>query len=484
MEMTDDDRRRMQVNDKALHMLFCALGPDMYSKMSSYTSAKEVWDTLEITYEGTNDVKETKIGLLNLSYENFKMEPDENVTKMFDRFSVIVNGLKGFGEIIPEDKLVRKLLYSLPESWDSKRTAIIEAKDLKTLKLDALMGSLLTHEIMKQGREDEKKREEKKLEKKEVEKKKIGIALKASQDESDSSGEEDDEEMAMLAKRFTRFMKSQRGRRFQRKVDFKNKSKEEEKDQLICYECKRPGHIISECPQLKKKSFGKKKKLKAQIATWSDEESSDEEEQEVANLCLMALEEETKVISNSSICDLTYNELLEEYEELQEIYDELYGMYKESILKHKKIISDLKFDKDSLYEAHHDLELKMKSMQSNQKDLEKKNEDLHNLLSKVQDDHLKEVGDLKASLSKVGKNNFQNPSSSKPNYVKRTFNGYKQRNSHKVFKGKRIRSVWVPKELITSNNTRAIATWIPKGTKILGANTHGPKMIWVPKVKT
>ncbi|KAK8983114.1 hypothetical protein V6N11_057870 [Hibiscus sabdariffa] len=484
MEMTDDDHRRMQVNDKALHMLFCSLGPDMYSKMSSYTSAKELWDTLETTYEGTNDVKETKIGLLNLSYENFKMEPDENVTKMFDRFSVIVNGLKGFGGIIPEDKLVRKLLYSLSESWDSKRTAIIEAKDLKTLKLDALMGSLLTHEIMKQGREDEKKKEEKKLEKKEVDKKKIGIALKASQNKSDSSGEEDDEEMAMLGKRFTRFMKSQRGRRFQRKVDFKNKSKEEEKYQLICYECKRPGHIRSECPQLKKKSFGKKKKLKAQIATWSDEESSDEEEQEVANLCLMALEEETKVTSNSSICDLTYNELLEEYEELQEIYDELYGMYKESILKHKKIISDLKFDRDSLYEAHHDLELKMKSMQANQKDLEKKNKDLHNLLSKFQDDHLKEVGDLKASLSKVGKNNFQNPSSSKPNYVKRPFNGYKQRNSHKVFKGKRIRSVWVPKELITSNNTSAIATWIPKGTKILGANTHGPKMIWVPKVKT
>ncbi|KAK8621924.1 hypothetical protein V6N13_097552 [Hibiscus sabdariffa] len=288
----------------------------------------------------------------------------------------------------------------------------------------------------------------------------------------------------MLAKRFTRFMKSQRGRRFQRKVDFKNKSKEEEKDQLICYECKRPGHIRSECPQLKKKSFGKKKKIKAQIATWSDEESSDEEEQEVANLCLMALEEETKVTSNSSICDLTYDELLEEYEELQEIYDELYGKYKESILKHKKIISDLKFDRDSLYEAHYDLELKMKSMQANQKDLEKKNKDLHNLLSKVQDDHLKEVGGLKASLSKVGKNNFQNPSSSKTNYVKRTFNGYKQRNSHKVFKGKRIRSMWVPKELITSNNISAIATWIPKGTKIFGANTHGPKMIWVPKVKT
>ncbi|KAK9006223.1 hypothetical protein V6N11_035268 [Hibiscus sabdariffa] len=154
VEITDEDRRRMQINDKAMHMMFCALGPDEYAKMSSCTSAKEIWNKLETTYEGTNGVKETKIELLNLSYENFKMEPDEEITKMFDRFLVIVNGLKGLGEVILEEKLVRKLIYSLPESWDSKRTAIIEAKDLKTLRLDALMGSLLTHEIMKKGREE------------------------------------------------------------------------------------------------------------------------------------------------------------------------------------------------------------------------------------------------------------------------------------------------------------------------------------------
>ncbi|KAL4384360.1 hypothetical protein GQ457_15G017230 [Hibiscus cannabinus] len=209
------------------------------------------------------------------------MEPDEDIKKMFDRFSVIVNGLKGYGEIIPEDKLVRKLIYSLPESWDSKKTAIIEAKNLKTLKLDELMGSLLTHELMNQGKRDEEKKKE---EKKEIEKKKIDIALKASL-ESDSS-DEDDEEMTFLAKRFTRFMKSNRGRKFLRKGEFKNKNREEEKDQLICYECKIPGHIRTDCPQLKKKRFGKKKKLKAHVATWTDEESSDEDEKEVANLSI------------------------------------------------------------------------------------------------------------------------------------------------------------------------------------------------------
>ncbi|KAK9011529.1 hypothetical protein V6N11_044377 [Hibiscus sabdariffa] len=467
------------MNTKAMHILFCALGSDEYAKMSSCSSAKEIWDKLEVTHEGTSEVKETKICLLNLSYENFKMEPDEDINKMFDRFSVIVNGLKGYGEIIPEDKLVRKLIYSLPESWDSKKTAIIEAKNLKTLKLDELMGSLLTHELMKQGKRDEEKKKE---EKKEIEKKKIGIALKASL-ESDSS-DEDDEEMAFLARRFTRFMKSNRGRKFLRKGEFKNKNREDENDQLICYECKKPGHIRTECPQLKKKSFGKKKKPKDHVATWSDEESSDEDEEEVANLCLMALNDEPKVTFNSSLCDLSYNELFETYEELQEVYDELVEKYKESILKNKKIIFDLKNDRDSLYEANYDLELKIKSMQANQKDLEKKNQDLHGLLSKVQEDHQKEVGDLKASLNKVGKTSFEKASASKSNHVRRNFNNYKQRGFQKTSRSKRVRSVWVPKDLIKSHNTHAIASWIPKGTKILEANFYGPKMIWVPKIKT
>ncbi|GMI98899.1 hypothetical protein HRI_003559200 [Hibiscus trionum] len=105
-EWSADDRKKMELNCKALHILFCAFGPSIYEKMSSCESANEVWDKLEVTYEGTDEVKETKIGLLTLEYENFKMDPEENIEKMFDRFSTITNGLKGYGEAIPEEKLV------------------------------------------------------------------------------------------------------------------------------------------------------------------------------------------------------------------------------------------------------------------------------------------------------------------------------------------------------------------------------------------
>ncbi|KAL4361622.1 hypothetical protein GQ457_04G021000 [Hibiscus cannabinus] len=173
-----------------MHILQCALGPEDFSKVSSCDNAKEIWDKLEIVHEGTNEVKETKIGLLNLNYENFKMDPNEDI--------------KAIGN--PGEKLVRKLIYSLSESWDSKKTAIIEAKNLKELKLYELIGSLLTHELMSKPliRDNEKKIKEQGINV-------YAIALKSSkcqyEDSSmEESSEEEDEEMEYLVKNFTRFI--------------------------------------------------------------------------------------------------------------------------------------------------------------------------------------------------------------------------------------------------------------------------------------
>ncbi|KAL4285514.1 hypothetical protein GQ457_16G024580 [Hibiscus cannabinus] len=177
---------------------------------SQVPKERHEWNKLEVIHERTNEVKETKIGLLNLNYENLKMDPNEDIKAMFNWFSIIVNELKGFGEAILEDKLVRKLIYSLPESWDSKKTTIIEAKNLKELKLDELIGSPLTHELMSKPliRDKEKKIKDQGINVK-------VIALKSSkcqyEDSSmEESSEEEDEEMEYLIKNFTRFMKSLR----------------------------------------------------------------------------------------------------------------------------------------------------------------------------------------------------------------------------------------------------------------------------------
>ncbi|KAH9697228.1 hypothetical protein KPL71_023524 [Citrus sinensis] len=183
-EWNELEKRKASLNSKAMNALFCALDKKEFHRVSSCESANEIWHKLEVVYEGTNQVKESKIS----------------------RF-----------------------------------------------------GS-------RKGHEEKKK----------------SIALKASKCESDGESEPDDEELAMLARRFRKFFKKTGERR-----NFRNfKNQREKKEVITCYECKKPGHIRSECPLINK--F----KKKAMVVTWDDseEDSSDEEGlQEVSNLVLIAI---------------------------------------------------------------------------------------------------------------------------------------------------------------------------------------------------
>ena len=46
-------------NNKALNAIFCGVSPDEFHRISHVTIAKEAWQILETTYEGTKKVKDT-----------------------------------------------------------------------------------------------------------------------------------------------------------------------------------------------------------------------------------------------------------------------------------------------------------------------------------------------------------------------------------------------------------------------------------------
>ena len=48
-------------NSKALNAIFCGVSPDEFHRISHITIAKEAWEILETTYEGTKKVKDTKL---------------------------------------------------------------------------------------------------------------------------------------------------------------------------------------------------------------------------------------------------------------------------------------------------------------------------------------------------------------------------------------------------------------------------------------
>ncbi|XP_077237283.1 uncharacterized protein LOC143878955 [Tasmannia lanceolata] len=113
-----------------------------------------IWTILETTHEGTSQVKKSKVSLLVSDLEAFKMNENESISEMY-RFTNNVNELEGLGKTYANLELVTRLLRCLPFSWDSKVTVIEESKNLDNVKLDELVGSLITHEMKMKRRKNQ-----------------------------------------------------------------------------------------------------------------------------------------------------------------------------------------------------------------------------------------------------------------------------------------------------------------------------------------
>ncbi|GKV14321.1 hypothetical protein SLEP1_g25216 [Rubroshorea leprosula] len=184
------------------------------------------------------------------------MKPEESIQDMYTILNDIVTNLKALGKVYPSQEVVRKVLRSLPKNWEAKKTTIEKSKDLNTLKLEDLIGKLMTYEIEVQvdcGVEI-------------VEKKKKNVAFKASnqkeESEDDASNDEsinEEDITKLVSKEVKKYMKkSLQGTSSRRNKeihysrgricsDDDDRGKPSKK-YIKCYECNKMGHFRNECP--------------------------------------------------------------------------------------------------------------------------------------------------------------------------------------------------------------------------------------------
>ncbi|EOY21650.1 Uncharacterized protein TCM_013663 [Theobroma cacao] len=101
------------------------------------------------------------------------------------------------------------------------------------------------------------------------------------------------------------------------------------------------------------------------METWSDsDDSQDEENEEDANLCLLALNDYKVYPSPHDIDSYAHNENDYSFDELQDAYDDLMFEFEEKTLKYKGIISNLKVENEKLVKTKIELENMMNGMQN------------------------------------------------------------------------------------------------------------------------
>ena len=145
-EMRDDEKRKVQDDQKAKIILTSGLSSDEFFHTARLKSAKEIWNMLEVTHEGTTNVRRARKHTLVSEYEAFRMKNGETISRLQTRFTHIVNHLLSLGKMFEDEELNIKILNCLTRTWEPKITTIKESKNLASMTMEALFGKLLAYE--------------------------------------------------------------------------------------------------------------------------------------------------------------------------------------------------------------------------------------------------------------------------------------------------------------------------------------------------
>ena len=284
------------------------------------------------------------------------MEKDESFDKFYAKLKNKVNSAFNLGKTIPEPKIVRKVLRSLPKRFHVKITVIEESKDIDKITLIELVGNLQTYELRlsRIGKSGQGK----------------SMALKAKSSDTDESSDDEDSKMkSYITRQFKKFIKNANGRNFDkdRRQSSSSQFKEQDKGKKDakeggqytvptgpkCFGCQGFGHMKHGCPTYLK-SIGNSKILAATLSNTKPEDDSNNEDDEILNAFTATVDPTDRivedVIEKEELVESKF-EKMDDQDDIHTAYEKLYKLSE----KHEKLyrlttkkLSDVELDCEEL----------------------------------------------------------------------------------------------------------------------------------------
>ncbi|CAM9000494.1 unnamed protein product [Rhodiola kirilowii] len=129
----DDANEKASIgNSKAMNAIFSGVDENVLKLIINCEVAKEAWDILQIAYEGTDKVHNSRMQIVTTKFEDMKMKDSETILEFNARVLDLSNEAAALGNPIDGERMASKVLRSLPPRFSMKVTAIEEMHDIST----------------------------------------------------------------------------------------------------------------------------------------------------------------------------------------------------------------------------------------------------------------------------------------------------------------------------------------------------------------
>ncbi|KAH0636428.1 hypothetical protein KY290_036873 [Solanum tuberosum] len=140
---------------KALSFIHTVVSDSIFTRIMTCESAKKVWDMLKQEFQGSDGTRQMQILNLRKEFEMLRMKETEKVKDYIDRIMKIINHIRLLGKNVEEQRIVEKVMVTLPEKFEAKISSIEDTWDMFHVTLNELSNALLAVQKRKAFREEE-----------------------------------------------------------------------------------------------------------------------------------------------------------------------------------------------------------------------------------------------------------------------------------------------------------------------------------------